>query len=220
MDEITDTNETTSTGMQTTTAEGTAPGPLPENLYGRLPDWEFSLWPSSTTVIMASLFLALGFTVNMQITERIDTVMWGGISPLWGLFFFSLWNLPGAIFFGIPGALIVANVNPIVANLTATNPLAPTFFATNTLYALPMALWCWYFKEPGRGLTFKQVGVAHFLSIPLSVIPLALIWYFVLSFTAPVIAMWAIGSVVFGWAGIFVAYPFSKKLLESGVIQR
>lgn len=220
MDEVSEPTDTTSTEHRSSTSERSAPGPLPEEHYGRLPDWNFTLMPTSTTVIMASLFLALGFTVNMQITERIDTVMWGGISPLWGLFFFSLWNLPAAIFFGIPGALIVANINPIVANLTATNPLAPTFFATNTLYALPMALWCWYLKEPGRGLSFGQVALAHVLSIPLSVVPLALIWAFVLNFTLPVITIWFVGSVVFGWAGVFVAYPFTKKLLESGVIQR
>jgi len=220
MDEVRDTTDTTSTDIKSSQTEGTAPGPLPDEHYGRLPDWDFTLWPSSTTVIMASLFLALGFTVNMQITERIDTVMWGGISPMWGLFFFSLWNLPAAIFFGIPGALIVANINPMVANLTATNPLAPTFFATNTLYALPMALWCWYFKQPGRGLSFRQAGFAHFLSVPLAVVPLALIWAYVLNFTLPVIAMWFVGSTLFGWAGIFIAYPFTKKLLEAGVIQR
>lgn len=202
------------------TPEGSAPGPLPDKYYGPLPDWEFSIWPSKTAVIMASLFLALGFTVNMQISERLDTIMWGGISPLWGLFFFSLWIMPAAIFYGAPGALIVANINPIVANLTATNPLAPTFFATNSLYALPMALWTWYFKEPGEGLTFGKVATAHFLSIPLSVVPLMLIWAIVLQMTLEVIAFWAVVSLVFGWAGIFVSYPFAKKLLESGVVQQ
>jgi hypothetical protein len=220
MDEVTDKTDTIGTDTRTNTAAGSAPGPLPDHLYGPLPDWEFKLTPTSTQVIMASLFLALGFTVNMQITERIDTVMWGGVSPLWGLFFFALWNLGAAIFFGIPGALIVANINPIVANLTATNPLAPTFFATNTLYAVPMALWAWYFKEPGKGLTVKQLGIAHLLSIPLAVVPLAFIWAFVLNFTPAVIAMWYVGSCIFGWTGFFVAYPFAKKLLESGVVQR
>lgn len=197
-----------------------APGPLPDKYYGQLPDWEFTLWPSSTTVIMASLFLALGFTVNMQITERIDTIMWGGISPLWGLFFFALWNAAAAMFFGLPGALIVANVNPIVANLTATNPLAPVFFATNSLYAIPMALWTWYFKDEGEGLTFLQVATAHVLSVPLAVVPLGFVWAFVLQMTPTVIAMWYVASCIAGWLGILVAYPFAKKLLEAGVVQQ
>jgi hypothetical protein len=197
-----------------------APGPLPDKYYGQLPDWEFNLWPSRTAVIMAALFLALGFTVNMQITERIDTIMWGGISPLWGLFFFALWNASGAMFFGLPGALIVANVNPIVANLTATNPLAPVFFATNSLYAVPMAFWTWYFKDEGEGLTFFQVATAHVLSIPLAVVPLAFVWIFVLQLTPPVVAMWFAASCIAGWLGILIAYPFAKKLLASGVIQQ
>lgn len=211
---------TTDVSTTESTVHSTAPGPLPDNLYGQLPNWEFQLMPRSTTVIMASLFLALGFTVNMQITERIDTVMWGGISPMWGLFFFSLWIMPGAIFFGIPGALVVANINPVIANLTATNPLAPTFFATNTLYAVPMALFAWYIKKPGEGLTFVQLSIAHFLAIPLAVIPLAFIWLFILGFGVELIAIWFVGSALFGWAGLFVAYPFAKKLLESGVIQQ
>jgi hypothetical protein len=198
----------------------TAPGPLPEDLYGDLPDWNFALWPSSTTVIMAALFLALGFTVNMQITERIDTALWGGISPLLGLFFFSLWNATGAAFYGLPGALIVANINPVVANLTATNPLAPTFFATNSLYSIPMALWISYLKRPGRGMTFQQFALAHCLSIPLSLLPLSFIHVFVLNFTLPVTIGWYIAGLVFGYAGLFVAYPFIKKLLEAGVVQR
>lgn len=201
-------------------ATDTAPGPLPENLYGDIPDWEFKMWPSSTTAIMAALFLALGFTVNMQITERLDTALWGGVSPLLGIFFFALWNASGAMFYGVPGALIVANINPIVANLTATNPLAPTFFATNTLYALPMALWIYYFKKPGKGLTFGQFAIGHFLSIPLTLLPLSFIHVFVLNFTLPVVIGWYAAGLVAGYAGMFIAYPFAKKLVEAGVIQR
>lgn len=212
--------ESSTIGASSNKTEKGAPGPLPDKYYGQLPDWEFELWPSRTSIIMASLFLALGFTVNMQITERIDTIMWGGISPLWGLFFFALWNAAGAMFFGLPGALIVANVNPIVANLTATNPLAPVFFATNSLYAIPMALWTWYFKEEGEGLTFGQVVTAHVLSVPLAVVPLAFVWLYVLQLTAPVTAMWFVASCIAGWLGILIAYPFAKKLLESGVIQQ
>jgi hypothetical protein len=208
--------------MATETVESstTAPGPLPENLYGDLPDWNFVLWPSSTTVIMAALFLALGFTVNMQITERIDTALWGGVSPLLGVFFFSLWNATGAMFYGIPGALIVANINPMVANLTATNPLAPTFFATNSLYAVPMALWMYYLKQPGEGISFGQFAIAHCLTVPLTLIPLSFIHIFVLNFTLPVTIGWFVAGLVFGYAGMFIAYPFVKKLLEAGVVQR
>lgn len=198
----------------------TAPGPLPESLYGDLPEWEFKLAPSSTTTIMAALFLALGFTVNMQITERIDAVLFGGVSPLLGIFFFAMWNAAGGMFYGVPGALIVANINPIVANLTATNPLAPTFFATNTLYALPLAIFAYYFKRPGKGMTFQKFAIAHCLAIPLTLIPLSLIHIFVLEFTLSVVAGWYVAGIVFGYAGMFVAYPFIKKLLEAGVVQQ
>jgi hypothetical protein len=187
-------------------------------MYGELPTWNFKLWPTSTSVIMASLFLALGFTVNMQITERIDTIMWGGAAPLFGVMFLGMWMTAGALY-GIPGALIVANINPIVANLTATNPLAPTFFANNMLYAVPMALFIWYFKDPDGGITFKQLAIAHAVCIPLGFLPVSLVQFIVLEFTLPVIAMWFGAALVSGFIGLFIMYPFVKRLLTAGVVQ-
>ncbi|MDX1744398.1 MAG: hypothetical protein R3324_00540 [Halobacteriales archaeon] len=199
---------------------GTAPGPLPDNLYGDLPDWDFDLWPSSTSMIMAALFLALGFTVHMQITERIDTVITGGLIPLLGIFFFSMWQMPAGTFYGITGALIVANINPIVANLTATNPLAPVFFVPNTLYAVGMALWVSRRKQPGQGISFRYVAVGHFLLIPWAVLPVTLIHIFVLQLPTNVVVFWFVVGTLVGYAGLFLAYPFTKKLLEAGVVQR
>lgn len=199
---------------------GTAPGPLPDNLYGDLPDWEFDLWPTSTSMIMAALFLALGFTVHMQITERIDTVITGGLIPILGIFFFSMWQMPAGTFYGVTGGLIVANINPIVANLTATNPLAPVFFVPNTIYAVGMALWMSRYKQPGQGVSFRTVAIAHVIIIPWTVLPITLIHIFVLQLPTNAVIFWFVVGLIAGYAGLFVAYPFTKKLLEAGVVQR
>lgn len=210
--------------QQTATREGmtddsTAPGPLPESMFGELPNWEYRLWPNSTQVIMASLFLALGFIVAMQVAERLDTIMFGGIAPIWGTMFFTPWLIAGGLFFGLSGALIVANINPIVANLTATSPLAPLFFVANTLYAVVIAMFAWYFKEPGQGIRFQHVAVANAVAGGLNIIPYAFFQYIVLQFEPNVIAMIAGIQYVAFQLSLVIAYPFCKKLLEAGVIR-
>lgn len=202
----------------------TAPGQVEREstmseLFGPLPDWEFRLWPSSTQVIMASLFLALGFIVAMQIAERLDTAMFGGVAPIWGTILFTPWLLAGGMFFGLTGALIVANINPIVANLTATSPLAPLFFVANTLFGVTIALLVWYFKEPGEGIRFSQVLVAVAIAGALNIIPYTFFQRIVLEFQWEVIAgLFALQFVVF-LVSVVIAYPFCKKLLEAEVIQ-
>ena len=61
----------------------------------------------------------------MQITERIDTAMTGGILNILGFIFQNVWFWPASMYFGLTGGLIAANFNPFIAILTATGPLAP-----------------------------------------------------------------------------------------------
>lgn len=196
-----------------------APGPLPDRLFGQLPNWEYKLWPQSTQVIMSSLFLALGFIVAMQVAERLDTLMFGGAAPIWGTIFFTPWLIAGGMLFGVSGALIVANINPIVANLTASSPLAPLFFPANTLYGVTIALFAWYFKEPGEGIKFKHVFVANAIAGALNIVPYMIYQRIVLEFGLNVILGIAAIQYLAFQLSLAVAYPFCKKLLEAGVVQ-
>ena len=76
----------------------------------------------------------------MQITERIDTALDGGVLDILGGTFRNVWYWPAVIYFGLTGGLIAANFNPIIAILTATGPLAPAwFFVKNTAHVIPAA---------------------------------------------------------------------------------
>ncbi|MFN8569348.1 MAG: hypothetical protein U0Z44_17920 [Kouleothrix sp.] len=97
------------------------------------------LWPTDTKSIVGSVLLAVCFSINMQITERLDTLTGALIAPFtgalianWlGFMFINLWFPVAVIYFGMTGALIVANFNPILAVLTATHALAWSFFFLN-----------------------------------------------------------------------------------------
>src|SRR5258708_14725992 len=81
-----------------------------------------------TRTLVGALLFAVAFSANMQITERIDQIWTGGLAVPLGHTFAQLWWPTAVIFFGLTGALVVANFNPIIAVLSATHPLAGSFF--------------------------------------------------------------------------------------------
>jgi hypothetical protein len=92
-----------------------------------------------TRTLVGSLLLAVAFSANMQITERLDQIWTGGLGVPLGHTFAQLWWPTAAIYFGLTGALIVANFNPLIAVLSATHPLAWSFFFLNMSELIPLA---------------------------------------------------------------------------------
>lgn len=92
-----------------------------------------------TRTLVGALLLAVAFSANMQITERIDQIWTGGLAVPLGHTFAEIWWPTAAIYFGLTGALIVANFNPIIAVMSATHPLAWSFFFLNMCALIPQA---------------------------------------------------------------------------------
>jgi hypothetical protein len=92
-----------------------------------------------TRTLVGALLFAVAFSANMQITERIDQIWTGGLAVPLGHTFAQLWWPTAVIFFGLTGALVVANFNPIIAVLSATHPLAWSFFFLNMVELVPLA---------------------------------------------------------------------------------
>ena len=92
-----------------------------------------------TRTLVGALLFAVAFSANMQITERIDQIWTGGLAVPLGHTFAQLWWPTAVIFFGLTGALVVANFNPIIAVLSATHPLAWSFFFLNMAEMVPLA---------------------------------------------------------------------------------
>src|SRR5215813_11643696 len=60
-----------------------------------------------TRTLVGSLLLAVAFSANMQITERIDQIWTGGLGVPLGHTFAEVWWPTAAIYFGGTGGLIV-----------------------------------------------------------------------------------------------------------------
>lgn len=124
-----------------------------------LPNWEFKLLPRDTKSIITCVFLGLTMSVVMQITERIDLALTGGTVAIVAAVVCGVIWIPAAAFYGLTGAFITAWINPIISNLTASQPMAPFLFLTNGSHAVSMALLVWLMKPRNRGLKFWQVIV-------------------------------------------------------------
>lgn len=186
------------------------------------------LWPTDTKSIVGSVLLAVCFSINMQITERLDTLTGNLIAPLtgapaanWlGYMFLNFWFPVAVIYFGMTGALIIANFNPIIAVLTATHALAWSFFFFNMAWAIPNCLVFRYYLKQGKELTLGRfiaicsvgqfVAALCFALLMLIVFPGAYWWAYV------VIPLWNFVMVIPGAA---LGYWFFNAVRQSGVLE-
>lgn len=155
-----------------------------EKAYGLKP-----LFRGDVQTIVGSVLLAVGFSATMQITERIDAAITGGIGAPFGVGGAFLWWSLSAIFFGMTGALIAANFNPIIAVLTATHPIAWSFFFINMAIIIPAVfLFRWRIQQ-GRPLTMGWFIITWLIG-------------------------WIVGSSTW-WAGL---YPIVLKLSLNSIL--
>jgi hypothetical protein len=182
-----------------------------------LPNWDVVLFPTDTRSIISAVFLALGFTVTMQIAERIDAA-YGGLAPLVAIVIGTFWFASGSMFYGVVGALIVSWVNPVVANLTATGPLAPLWFTVNPMYNVPLALFVRYFKPPDRGLKFWEFQAMNLVCGLLAMVTPFIAYLMFLNLTLRVALFWVAAAMVAFFISGFVSFPILRKMLESGLI--
>ena len=113
------------------------------------PERRSFLGDTRTSAIVAGVLLALVMVAGEQVAERVDTIVFAGIFPIFGIMVHLICNLTAVFTYGLVAALIVANVNPIVAVATATGPLAPLWFFTNTATSLGARIVQYYMIRKG-----------------------------------------------------------------------
>jgi hypothetical protein len=190
---------------------------------GDIPWYEFKMWPTDTRTIVGSVLLAVCFSATMQITERIDTALTGGILNVLGFIFQNVWFWPASMYFGLTGGLIAANFNPFIAILTATGPLAPAWFAVNTAHVIPQAFLSQNAFER-RKATKEGISLKYFMifMVPVAqaftVIPLFIPWLFV--FKLPLVSV--IGLYIAGLLlcipGGFIGFYLCRSIGRSGIV--
>lgn len=176
------------------------------------------LWRRDTRAIVGSILLAVAFSANMQIAERIDTATVGGIIPWTGTMFARIWFTAGGIFYGLTGGLIVASFNPLIAVLTSTSPLAPFFFVTNWSFSVPFTLVAHYFLLRRRGI-HMAVFVAIVVGCALfSGLTLLALWLYFFKFTTSLALTLYLWYVFMSLPGSILAFHFIRGVARAGVV--
>lgn len=188
-----------------------------------IPWYDFKMWPTDTRAIVGSVLLAVCFSATMQITERIDTALTGGLLNILGFIFQNVWFWPASMYFGLTGGLIAANFNPFIAILTATGPLAPAWFAVNTAHVIPQAFLAQKAFED-RKETKEGISMRYFLTymVPIAqlftVLPLLVPWLFI--FKLPILTV--VGLYVAGWLlgfpGGWIGFYLCRSIGRSGIV--
>lgn len=185
-----------------------------------LPNWKFRILPRDTRTIITCVFLGLTMAVILQITERIDLALTGGSIPIVSAIVVCAIWVPSAAFYGLTGALITAWINPIISNLTASQPMAPFLFLTNAAHTVPVALLVWAMKPRDRGLKLWEVLVigqiaglcdAVMFGIGNRVI-LHLPWDFITVQILIVQPCYLVGS--------FITYGIMRRLVNTGLVPK
>jgi hypothetical protein len=172
-----------------------------------------------TRTLVGSLLLAVAFSANMQITERIDQIWTGGLAVPLGHTFAQLWWPSAAIYFGLTGALIVANFNPLIAVLSATHPLAWSFFFLNMAELIPLAFLfrAWFRRHPDISLPMfvLYISATDFFVNIIQALGLYVV-VLKLGFTQIVILFlwqWLMATVI----GAPMGYAFYRAVRRAGV---
>ncbi|WP_329248623.1 hypothetical protein OG417_01605 [Actinoallomurus sp. NBC_01490] len=185
-----------------------------------LPNWKFQILPRETRTIITCVFLGLTMAVILQITERIDLALTGGSIPIVSAIVVCAIWVPSAAFYGLTGALITAWINPIISNLTASQPMAPFLFLTNAAHTVPVALLVWLMKSRDKGLKLWQLiligqvgglGDALMFGVGNRVI-LHLPWGFITGQVLVVQPCYLAGS--------FITYGIMRRLINTGLVQK
>ena len=184
-----------------------------------IPPFEFEFIPKSSKAIVSSVLIAVAFVVVAQVAERIDTAIFGGQILVFGNINLFIWLSMGCLLFGLTGALIVANINPIVANLTATGPLAPIWFVENTINGIIMAAVLRYFNVGEKEITFEKYVIAGLCGFPGLIPELSAI---VLVFGGTVDFMLFATVVIFVCVGIGsgIGFFIARSVVRSEVLWR
>lgn len=169
-----------------------------------------------TRTVVGALLLAVAFSATMQITERLDQIWTGGLAVPLGHTFAQAWWPVTVIYFGLAGALLTANFNPILAVLSATHPLAWSFFFLNMSETVPLFfMFRWYLRNRGPLTLVPFVVMASIADFFVNVVQaISLSWLVLQLSTGAIIGLflwqWGMATVIGAPIGYYVYRAFSR----------
>jgi hypothetical protein len=192
----------------------------PSSRWAVLPNWRFQLFPHDTRTIITCVFLGLTMAVILQITERLDLALTGGSIPIVSAVVVCAIWVPSAAFYGMTGALMTAWINPIISNLTASQPMAPFLFLTNAAHTVPVALLVWLMKPKARGLNLWQVVLIGQIGGLCDAIMFGIGNKLILHLPLDFIVVQILVVQPCFLVGSFITYAIMRRLINTGLVPK
>lgn len=166
----------------------------------------------STKAIVASVLMGVLMAALQQIGERVDTILFAGAFPLFGIIIANTIGLIAVLAFGWVGGLLAEEINPMVGVATATGPLAPLWFITNFAQVTGMAAVKYMIGKPWQELSLKETFLICFGGTVLN--SLVMLPVQMLYFNMPV-QMIAIMVTATFLVGVFIPPIIARRVLKS-----
>jgi hypothetical protein len=96
-------------------------------------------WRTDTKALLGAIFMGLTFVLAQQVAHRIDGVLWPTLVIIGGISWATFTGL-SVLLFRQPAALIMGEVQALIAVGTGLSPLAPFFIPANASGALVYSL--------------------------------------------------------------------------------
>ena len=165
--------------------------------------------------IVGAVLLGTAATALLQIAERIDTALFGGMVVPFGILCLSTAGLIAAFLYGPVAAIIAVEINPFISTMTATGPLSWFWFINNFLYVFPAGWMMTRLQPMDKWWKWSLASIIGALPAFITLIPIQLyVWSIPLTTTLLICAVHVV------WEAIgppTAAYYISKAVLKSGI---
>lgn len=172
-----------------------------------------------TRSIIAGVLLGVMMPVLIQVAERLDTLLFGGVVQPFGVIVGNTIGFIGSAGYGFIVGLIGVEINPFIAVATGSSPFAPFFFATNFATVLGVRLMMMWRGKRLQDLTYLDaLYMALFAELlnMLAFLPVQL-YYINMSWSA-IIPLNAVTFITGGVVPAFIALPILKALLRANLV--
>lgn len=174
----------------------------------------------STRAIVVGVLLGVLMPVLQQVTERVDTLLFGGAYTIFGIIVANTIGFIAVASFGFVSGLIAEEINPFVGVATGTSPVAVFFFFTNAAQVIGLRLMQVMLGKTASQLTYKDAMYmslfATFLNtlvfLPVQVFYLQLPWVAIIPLT---IVNYLTGALI----PPFIGLPVVRALIRAGLVK-
>lgn len=185
--------------------------------HNPLSTYKIPVFRFDVQAVVAGVLVGTAVTALLQITERLDTAIFGAVIYPFGILSMSSALISMTYLYGMWTGFIVAEINPFISTMTATSPLSWFFFLQNGLFVPPLTFLFHKLHPMDKWWKWAVTGFVGGLppllaTIPVQVFIIGVPW-------GPALFSFAFSELWLGFAVSTVAMYIARAVLRSGIVK-